>query len=306
MFKFSYNQNDYKKERSYKYPTDSQYYAYPDQVSVRTVAKTTTETYIFDSTADERLTLDLKLNIQASTAQISGALDFGFNMVDGSNTNVHIVSNYADTSLFQLYLLTESENLRDEFKKDVASLGATFDIDPDSYRRFIYRWGTHYVDSVVVGGSVRQKTTITVQTNTNTMQIAVALRGKFQSATGTQIEGSLGLTLDIVNNYVETETLSSSEIYGGDPEFTDFVLKGGDPDATATLFNSWKASLVTNPITIRYRLIEIWQLFDNKDQQKEMCKAIGTALGFLPEKKDFCDKVSNILSGTIQTGLVFS
>lgn len=48
-----------------------------------------------------------------------------------------------------------------------------------------------------------------------------------------------------------------SEIYGGDPEFTDFVLSGGEQSAVATLFNSWKASLTTNPITIRF---EVWKI----------------------------------------------
>jgi len=304
MFKYSYKQNPTEKEYSYRYPTDTQFYSYPDQVSIRTVGKTITETYVFDSTKQERFALDIKLNIKASTPQIEGALDFGFNMVNEDQTDRKIVMNYAETGLFQLYLVANSSLLKDEVKRDMENLRLPYSVDPESYHRFIYRWGTHYVDSVVVGGSIRQRTQIDTSKSDNVMKIAVALRGKFQSASGTKVEGSIDLGIDIESHYVETETTSNSEIFGGDPEYTDFVLKAGDPEATKQLFESWKGSLVNNPVTIRYRLIEVWQLFDTKEQQQEVCKAIGTALGFLPDDdKDFCKKTSNILDGTIQKGL---
>lgn len=41
------------------------------------------------------------------------------------------------------------------------------------------------------------------------MQIAVVIKGKFQSATGTTVEGDLGLNIDIAKTYVETETISN-------------------------------------------------------------------------------------------------
>jgi len=78
-------------------------------------------------------------------------------------------------------------------------------------------------------------------------------------------------------------------------------LSGGSPDTAKQLFSSWKSSLITNPVGIRYRLVEIWQLLSDSQSQKEMCKAIGTQLGFLPdENPNWCSKTSQILSGFIQ------
>jgi len=307
LFRYTYNDNPQGKEKSYRYPTDTQTYAVPDQVFVRTVAKTDTFTYLFTSTSQRRTTLDLRLAITASTQQINGEIDFGLNTVSESDVNQRIVSNFAETGLFQLYLSTKI--LSADFLSDLNGLAATYTLDPESYNLFLAKWGTHYVDSVVIGGSINQETTITVTNDTDAMTITAALRGQFEQASGTGPKVNLDLTLayQTATSYVQTSTFSSAEIYGGDPEFTDFVLTGGDVDATKLLFESWKASLITNPITIRYRLVELWELLEGTgltQVQMQVCTAIATVLGFLPDQdKTYCSKVSNVLDGTVQGGL---
>lgn len=308
LFRFTWNDNPQSKEKTYRYPTDTETYAVPDQVFVRTVAKTNTYTYVFTSTEDKRRTIDLKLNIKASTKQIEGELEFGLNIVNKEEVNKRIVSNFAETGLYQLYLSTKI--LRQEMLDDLQNLAATYELDPESYHLFLAKYGTHYVDSVIVGGSVQQETIVQLEQSSDVLTIAAAIRGKFESASGTKIEGSIGFGYEEAVSKVTATTTSSSEIFGGDAEFTDFVLTAGDPDATKLLFESWKSSLVTNPITIRYRLVEQWQLLEGKVleiQRGELCKAIATVLGFLPDQdKDYCKKTTSLLSGTIREGLALN
>lgn len=326
MFKFSYNVRN----RKYRYPIDIETYSVPDQVFVRTVAKTNTYAYDFFSTTEERQLLDLRLNIKVATTNIQGQLDFSLEMGKDSTKNSSTTVNLVETSLYQLYL--GERIFLEEFKEAMEELSTTYRLEPLAYKLFLARFGTHFVDSIVLGGSVWQRTVVNWETEQERLIINAALQGKFESSTGKSkesanstanadsgggnnstsgggggglmIEGSLNVTYSEIEDRLERSTTSSSEIYGGDPQFTDFVLTAGDPKTTKELFDSWKATLVTNPIGVRYRLVEIWQLFDDPQQKAEVCTAVATALGFLPdEDPSYCEGAGVVRAGTIRGGL---
>jgi len=61
---------------------------------------------------------------------------------------------------------------------------------------------------------------------------------------------------------------------------------------------------MTNPVGIRYRLVELWTLVTNTNQQQQLCIATGTLLGFLPnEDPNYCNEPDQLLGGTIREGL---
>ena len=84
------------------------------------------------------------------------------------------------------------------------------------------------------------------------LYLTVAVNGKFQETSGTTISGSIGF--NYANTYVEltTTTTAMSILYGGDPKFTDFVLSAGDPANAKELYESWKSTLIENPVGVRY------------------------------------------------------
>jgi len=298
LFLFTYNTS----ARTYRYPTSTTTYRVPDQVFVRTVGKTSTEAYLFTNSEQELMTLDLRLNLQVNDDQYDVQFGFTLDYIKSSVTNKRIIMNLAETSLFQLYLADRV--LDPQFLSDVQQLPPTYSQDPSSYQLFLSRYGTHFVDSVVIGGSVQQRTVVTTENDTEALMFQVALNGQFQSATGTKVNGDLTLDFKQVSTVVQTETTSTSEIYGGDAEFTDFVLSVGDPDAAKLLFESWKSTLVTNPVTIRYRLVELWTLFSSSQTRQEICKAVATSLGWLPDKNpQYCSTAGQVLSGSIRGGL---
>jgi len=298
LFNFSYNDNPKGSEKTYKYPVDTVTYAVPDQVFIRTVGKTTTNTYSFNSTNIMRTTIDLTLGVQMSTSALDGSLKFQFGYVDSSQTNTRIIRSIAMTELWQLYL--GDHYLQYSFGQALSSIaGLTYTANKQAFYLFFQRYGTHYVDSVTVGGSVEQRTTIQSDNQTTLINLAVALQGKFQQASGTQISGQLGFNYNNIQQQLQTETLSSAIIYGGDAKFTDFVLQAGDSTAAADLYSSWKATLLENPVGVRYRLTDVWTLLQNTDQQKEVCSGIADFLG---HDSSYCDKVQFALSGYERTG----
>jgi len=324
LFQFSYNCSEYKSY--YRYPLDVQTYAVPKEVFVRTVSKTTTYTYSFKDSREKRMVIDGRLNLKVSTKQLDVELEVAVNYVKSSDTNTSIVFNFVETSLFQLYL--GKRVIGRDLTEALVELRGTYSLDPLSYELFLSRFGTHYVDSIVIGGSIQQETIIKSSSEEERLQITASLKGRFESASGkdsgtssvsnsnstsgsgggsgggTQVNGSLTFKYEDIERKIDTETTSNSEIYGGDPEFTDFVLTAGDPATTKQLFESWKKTLVTNPIGIRYRLVETWSLLEDPQQQKEMCTASATILGFLPnEDPKYCASAGQLLGGSIRGGL---
>jgi hypothetical protein len=277
---------------------DKKTYAVPDQVYVRTVGKTVTNSYVFTSTDQMRMTIDLTLGVKASISQFEGELKLSFGYVSSQQTDTRIVRSLAETQLWQLYL--GRRYLTRDFEVAQQALeGLTYTSNKQDFAVFLATYGTHFVDSITLGGSVELRTVVQSSNDTELLYLTIAVNGKMEQASGTKIEGTIGFSFTDAHIRVATETTSMSIIYGGDAKFTSFTLNP-DPDTAKELFESWKATLLDNPVGVRYRLVDIWQTFDDKELQKEVCTAVADSLGF---GAGYCDKVHNLLSGYERTGL---
>jgi len=310
---FSYNDNPLGTEKVFRYPLDDHSYAVPDQVFTRIVAKTTTQSFIDDNLATERTRLDINLNIQLSTTQLSGQLTAEFTMSGNTITTQKIISNTATLELWQLYL--GQIYLQPYMADAMTTLGqqGTFSVATSAYNLFYITYGTHYVDSVTLGGSLTMRVVTSFSNETDVLYLAAAISGKYASATGSNnsfaIAGQIGLVYQTISNQVSLESTATSTIYGGDARFSDFLLRSEDPNSAATLFTSWKSTLMSNPVAVRFRLIEIWQLwihvYNDYTMAQQVCIGMATWLGFMPgENPQYCDGVGTTLSAYVrQAGL---
>jgi len=310
LFRFSYNDNPRGSEITYRYPLDTKVYAVPDQVFVRTVGKTFTDSWVFTNDFTRRFSLDLNLGLNVDikkSSTIDLNLTFALNLVDETKTSTRIVQTLAEMELWQLYLGTRI--LRPEIVTAMAALtGNHFSTDPLSFELFIATYGSHYVDSITLGGSVSQKTVIENDSTSNLLKIAIGLNLAFQDSTGgTKVNLDLNVGIQDLKTSVQTNTTSTATIYGGDAQFTDFVLKAGDPDAAKLLYESWKSTLYDNPVGVRYRLVEIWTLFNDTDARSQMCTAVATyALKIRsPSPADYCKSAPRLRAGNERNGLEF-
>jgi len=309
LFLYSYDNNPKGSEMSYTYPTDTTAYAVPDQVYVRAVGKTVAKTEISDSTQMQRMRIDLRLNLALSTTQFSGALNFGLDIVQTSDVHTRICSCWAEVELFQLYLGTRylSADVQNAFNT-VFQNGAYSPnnaVIKAAYSLFLSQWGTHFVDSVTVGGSLAQITQFNNVTSTNLLELTVALSGKFSSGS-TTFSGNLSFGFSQAQIQIQTQTTASAYIYGGDAKFTDYLLKSDDPASANQLYTSWKATLLKNPVAVRYRLVETWQLaavdLNNPAMATSMCTAIQDYLGWSAEAPTYCSGVPAVLSYYVNDG----
>jgi len=280
----------------------------PDQVYVRTVGTTSTQSYTFNTTEEELLTIALTLNLQLTESK--GSLEVGvqFDSITSEEQSEMIVVNIATTGLWQLYMSKGNMILSPDMVADAQNMTyAPFKTNPQPYLDFIARYGTHYVDSSVVGGQFTQRTVVKYQNDTDKLFLSVGLQGQFNANSGTQVQGSLDFSLSDISFTISTTTISTNEVIGGDADFSDYFAHVGDPQGVKTLFQSWKSTLPRNPVSVRYRLIEIFNLFTDTTINSQLCIAVGTVLGYLPnEDKNYCaNSGSSIITGTVNgvTGL---
>jgi len=237
---------------------------------------------------------------------INGLLNIGLDLVQESDTHTRICTCWAETELYQLYLGTRYFTQEYSSAMDTLETAGAFDPgNPTQYNYFFSVYGTHYIDSVTVGGSCAQTTQFSNVTNSNILELTVALAGKFNSG-GTQVQLTLSLDLQIASAQIQTQTTSTADILGGDPQFSDFLLKSDDPAAAAQMYTSWKDSLIKNPVAVRFRLIEVWQLWStlrpNPSFAKQVCQATGAFLQFLQENPAYCNGVPSVISSYARDG----
>jgi len=286
-------------------------YAVPDQVFVRVTAKTIAKTEISDSTLMQRQRIDLRLNIMFSNTQIQAAIQLGLGIVDSNQDHTRIVSCWAQCELYQIYLgiFYLTDNVIADMVLVENTLGAFSSVNAEPYERFLITWGTHYVDSVTVGGYVQTTTNVAFSNSTHLLTLAAALTGKFSSGTGsngTKIAGTISLAYQDASSEIDTTTTTNAVVLGGDAKFTDFVIKSADPNAAAELYESWKLTLMTNPVVIRYRLVETWAIWasirQNINVAEQVCAATAWFLGFDTESPNYCDGVPQLMSAYTTDG----
>jgi len=279
FFMWSFNDNPRGYENLYRYPLDFVSYAVPDQVAVRTLSKTSTKAYTFDSTADQITQLYLQAGVTGNFPNISGQFQISYNNIKEGTQDAHISQQLLTYELYQLYVAQRYTN--PSLTNAIQQLDLTnFQNSPNLYYDFVNGWGTHYIDSITVGGSISQSTKMTNVNSTQYQAIQVALQGKFTGSIGS-IQGNLSLSDTSLQTTINEQLTSDAETYGGAVDFTNFAISGGvDYNAVAALFQSWKETIMANPIMVRYRLVETWTLLGTQESRYEMCLAIAQELGF--------------------------
>jgi hypothetical protein len=303
LFRWSFANNPKGSERTYQYPLfNDMTWPIPDQVFVRTVSKTVTTTIISDTQSMNRFQLDLRLGLEMSSGSFKGSLELNLAIKDEKRNIRRIVTSMAETQLFQLYL--GKRYLNEEVRYDMEKLNQeqAFSSNNDDVRNayflFLGTWGTHFVDSVTVGGSVWQTTDYSFSNASNALILSIAIAGEFDS-----FSGSIYIGIESVKQTIKTETKASATIVGGSADFSDFVLRTDDPAAAAKLYNSWKNTLMENPVAVRYRLVEIWTLWPtllaDQARGKFVCEALAEYTGFGGED-DYCDGVPAIQAFSVR------
>jgi hypothetical protein len=277
----------YIENSTYLYPLEPETpFHVPDEVYVRTVAEIYSTNYLFDQvdTYTEFLGLKLGLGIrkdaQNSTgssggsgnssvpggsslnlAAFSGDIEVSYqNSKLRQGTNV-IVVNSLESGLWQL-VAGPALPIRDRVTfaiNETLELANGSPPDDEAYARWINRHGTHYIESVIVGGILQMSSSIRTSALSSKEKINVVANFQFQKLFGLD-QGNVNFDLNITNEATSftREANNWMKALGGDPELANFFSGTLKPNET---FVMWQETLISNPAVIRYRLRETSWLF---------------------------------------------
>jgi len=282
LFNFDYSSQN--EDNTYPYPLIPQtIFWVPDDVFVRTIAEQFATARIYE-TVDlyiENLKLDLGLSIEASKDTNNTAPDgeLSLSMFSGDinvvynsralNQNTHLVTyNSLEYALWQLVIGPEL-GYRPKVEISINNLNVSSD---DDVYNFLERHGTHFIESVIVGGKLELSTIVDKKFDNTSDAIAASATIAFKKAFGLDSFTATGSVEyeEIVTRW-ETETQMTLKAYGGDPDVSSFF--GGSVNVSET-FVAWQKSVLTNPAVIRYRLREISWLFPTANIRAQMRTAV--------------------------------
>jgi len=301
----------FKNQKTYQYPADrTRTYRVPDEIVARTIALTEAEAYLYSSleqlttswgldigidygsssstnTSQQYCTEDLSTNqttckTQDTTNQTS-LFSIGTRFAYARNTfdsdEVYIVQNTEKTQLFSVFLDTQS--IRPEVKSTLTALGQLdYQKSPQTFYKFLERYGTHYVVSAVLGGKVHSESNIQTKITGSGSSIGAnvtvrdASTQEAMNAATAQFSRSLNAEIDFTLQNADQELQSTSSsswmLLGGDPSLVNLLDARTASDAILT----WKSTITQNPVSVGYRLRSISTLFEDQFLRKQMQDAI--------------------------------
>jgi len=274
MFYYSYN-GDGTSEFIYRFPTQVTDFAVPDQVSVKTISKLSTESYYFANSDEQIFSLGLQVGISGTTPTLSGSLTVALGLVTDDETDKTIVRNTAESALWQLKLTNKTLlPIVNEWIQNLT--GTSYQQNKKNYDTFIATFGSHYVDTVVVGGLAKMDTVIEDESDSLRLTIAVTIAGKMSGAE--TISGKIEFDFGLLTTSTSSTSTSNSAVLGGDTYCSGWVAASNEPDVARQLFAAWKRGLAANPAVVRYRLVSVDSLFPASNQA-DACSAISNWLG---------------------------
>jgi len=278
---------------TYLYPLEPETtFQVPDEVFVRTVAQmmgtnriyTKTDQYLTDLTIGLGISIQkaAQNNAQASgnsatntsgslsstdLSGFSGSVGVTYNMRKLNSDEYLLVQNSLESDLWQLVVGPDIA-VRDELQNDINTILNIADAN-DRYlatAEFIDRVGTHFIDSVIVGGNLVTESITETSNSLSTQELAILANFGFNNMFGLS-EGSVSLNLTFVDSYstFEQDTTNTINVLGGDPELANFFRGDVEPSET---FVNWAQTLIRNPAVVRPRCREISWIWPGTDLQE--------------------------------------
>jgi len=196
----------------------------------------------------------------------SGDVSITYNKRSMTDSQNIIVQNSLESALWQL-VVGPDINVRQTIINSQNAIRNTQDAN-DKYlaqAEFIDRHGTHFIDSVIVGGNLVTES-ITVASNSLSLQeLAILANFGFSNMFGLS-SGDLSLNITFVDSYksFEKDTTNNINVLGGDPQLANFFRGDVSPSDT---FVNWAKTLIRNPAVIRPRCREISWIWESAEIQ---------------------------------------
>jgi len=244
-------------------------FRHPDNTLVRTAALVETEAIVLQNLTQEIEQLKLDLGISGTFQDnsqtdgiFSGDLNLNYDSVSLDTGNYTKITNRLRISYWQLYL-GHSSTIKSVVQYAMNQLLLLNPTDQIDLLQFLDRYGTHYIDSLMVGGTLEMDVTSLTTLSNTTEQLNVLANAAFQNLFGIS-HANLTLDLDFSQQVTDFVSNVTNNLYtlGGNYSVNNFFSGNTDPAST---YEQWIGELISNPVPIRFRCVPIYTLFSDQD-----------------------------------------
>jgi len=288
MYSWAYTQGN-----SYLYPLEPETrFQVPDEVYVRTVATMVGTNRIYTKTDDYLTDLHIGLGLsikktasnantnsnsnpgntssaslsQTDLSGFSGDVGVTYNKRSMNSDKYLLVQNSLESALYQL-VVGPDISIRTSVQKSQNAIRAISDAGEKylAQAEWIDKYGTHFIDSVIVGGNLVTESLTVTSSSLSLQEIALLANFGFSNMFGLT-SGDLSLNLTFVDSYksFQQDTTNNINVLGGDPQLANFFRGDLNPSDT---FVNWAKTLIRNPAAIRTRCREISWLWAQDEVQ---------------------------------------
>lgn len=243
-------------------------YTVPENISHFPTVRKVGNTYLFSSREKVQDHFSTKADIEASAFGFSGHVDASYSHTTHTNKDYFYALTETSSTAYSLSLRDDSEAmLMGNFATEMKKLPKKFTPEnQNTFFAFFRKYGSHYVDQVIMGGRLYFSTSISKSHYSSEEEVKLKVTAEYTGAFSSAKAESDSNWKKLDQNWQQNRSVTI-QATGGDDSILD-ALKPAFGQWKGEAFTSWNASLEKKPGIVDFKLAPISQLFpvDQADQ----------------------------------------
>ncbi|KAG8624111.1 hypothetical protein KVT40_009087 [Elsinoe batatas] len=246
-------------------------YDIPDPVEAYTLSQSSLNEVYGQSIEKYQKNLATSVSIEGNYKFFSGSVEaeFSSETVRTKDRSFSRVQKSVGTWALRLPIKQSLRNhLKADFKNDLDSLNVN---DNNAMKEFFENYGSHVLTGIIIGGSVRQSSSVDLLKVDTTMKMSVVAKASFNAGIGGGSASTSSSSTTSISNFEQNSEINR-ETKGGNPSLGSNI--GMTPDA----YKAWSNSVVDYPLFVDFTkkgaFAPIWKLCANDAKGKEVAAGL--------------------------------
>lgn len=241
-------------------------YDVPANVVVNDVTNDHGDAYVFQKKDDFSKHFAASASIGVSAGAFSGEWDMAYSSALEQGSSYYFCMYEALFDGWSVTLGSEDKSQLDPaFVQELQALPNVFSPNnPRQFYDFLSKWGTHYISSVIVGGSFRYFMAVNTAYSSDSTEIETSVKLEYKAVfVDTTAQASTDWST-LTTNWSQSRSVTIAAQGGDTGSLSALAPDYGENDSSA--FSSWQKAVITNPAITGFTLRPLWSLAPAKNQ----------------------------------------
>ncbi|KAF2221782.1 MAC/Perforin domain-containing protein [Elsinoe ampelina] len=246
-------------------------YDIPDPVEAYTLSQSSLNEVYGQSIEKYQKNLATSVSVEGNYRFFSGSVEaeFSSETVRTKDRSFSRVQKSVGTWALKLPVKQSLRNhLKSDFKNDLDTLDVKSE---EAMQDFFENYGSHFLTGIIIGGSVRQSSSVDLLKVDTSMKMSVVAKASFNSGIGGGSASTSTTSSTSISNFEQNSEINR-ETKGGNPSL------GSNIGMTPAGYKAWSDSVVDYPLFVDFTkkgaFTPIWKLTANDAKGKEIAAGL--------------------------------